>query len=83
MEWMEQAICKQVDPELFVGEGHKNELRQRHAKAVKICKTCPVIFQCRDHALRLAAKSPIFGVWGGMTQAQINRQARGRQGQVA
>ena len=83
MEWMEQAVCKQVDPELFVGDCHANELRHRQRRAVKICKSCPVIFQCQQYALRLAAHSPIYGVWGGMTQAEINRQARCHQpGQV-
>lgn len=84
MEWMEQAVCKQVDPDLFVGDGHANDLRRRHARAIKICQTCPVIFQCRDYALRLAAESPVYGVWGGLTQAELNRQARRYQpGQVA
>lgn len=84
MEWMQQAICKQVDPDLFVGDGHPNDMRHRQTKAIKICKTCPVISQCRDYAMRLAAESPIYGVWGGMTPAEINRQARRHQpGQVA
>ena len=84
MEWMQQAVCKQVDPDLFVGDGHANDLRHRHTKAIKICKTCPVIFQCREYALRLAADSPVFGVWGGLTAAELNRQARRHQsGQVA
>lgn len=84
MEWIQQAVCRQVDPDLFVGDGHSNDLRHRHATAIKICNRCPVIQQCRQYALRLAVEAPVYGVWGGLTQAEINRQARRLQpGQVA
>lgn len=76
MEWIEQAICRQVDPDLFVGEGHPNDLRHRNQRAIAICKTCPVLMDCRAYAMAWARQSPIYGVWGGMTAAEINRQAR-------
>lgn len=76
MEWIQQAVCRQVDPDLFVGEGHANDLRHREKRAIKICKTCPVIAECRAYAMGLARQSPIFGVWGGMKAADINKQAR-------
>jgi WhiB family redox-sensing transcriptional regulator len=69
-------VCKQVDPDLFVGDGHSNDLRHRHNLAIKICHTCPVIEQCQEYALTLAQDSVIHGVWGGMHAVDINRQAR-------
>ena len=76
MEWIQQAICRQVDPDLFVGEGHSNDLRHREKRAIKVCNDCPVIVQCRAYAMGLAREAPIFGVWGGMRAADINKQAR-------
>lgn len=76
MEWIDQALFRQVDPELFVGEGHPNVLRHYHRRAIKICNACPVIEQCRAYAMGLARQSPIYGVWGGMKAEDINRQAR-------
>lgn len=76
MEWIQQAVCRQVDPDLFVGDCHANELRHREKRAIKICMTCPVMDECRAYAFGLARQSPIFGVWGGMKAVDINKQAR-------
>ena len=76
MEWIEQAICRQVDPDLFVADGNSIEVAHKSSRAKAICKTCPVMLQCRAFAMGWARQSPIYGVWGGMTAAEINRQAR-------
>jgi len=43
--------------------GPRRRARELAAKAV--CASCPVIAQCRAHAL--AAQEP-YGIWGGLTE---------------
>lgn len=76
MEWIEQAVCRQVDPDLFVADGNSIEVAHKSTEAKAICQTCPVIMQCRAYAMGLARQSPIYGVWGGMSALDINKQAR-------
>ncbi len=65
-EWQLQGACRHVDPEVFFhpeGErGPRKAARDRAARTV--CATCPVIAECRRHAL--AVQEP-YGVWGGLT----------------
>jgi WhiB family redox-sensing transcriptional regulator len=42
---------------------------KRIATAKAICATCPVIAQCREHALEV--QEP-YGVWGGMSEDERN-----------
>jgi WhiB family redox-sensing transcriptional regulator len=68
--WREQALCAQVDAELFfpdIGEGDKS----RQARAV--CWACPVREPCLAHAL---AHNEQFGIWGGHTAASRDRMRR-------
>ena len=49
----------------------------RDERAKAICQDCPVLEECRDHAL--STREP-YGVWGGMSEeerrAYYERQAR-------
>ena len=57
-EWMESAVCRQLDPELFFDPGMVEE-------AVKVCREyCPVLAECREWAIRGNLE---FGVVGGMS----------------
>ena len=51
--------------------------RRRDERAKAICQDCPVLDECRDHAL--STREP-YGVWGGMSEeerrAYYERQAR-------
>ncbi len=64
--WQQHGACRDVDPDVFFhpsGErGPDKEDRDQAARAV--CATCPVITDCRRHAL--AVREP-YGVWGGLT----------------
>jgi WhiB family redox-sensing transcriptional regulator len=66
-DWQFQGACRDADPSVFFhpeGErGPSREARDRAAKAV--CASCPVITQCRAHAL--SVREP-YGVWGGLTE---------------
>ena len=71
-DWQLQGSCRRVGPDVFFhpeGErGPAREARERAAKAV--CATCPVIEQCREHAL--AVREP-YGVWGGLSEDDRER----------
>jgi WhiB family redox-sensing transcriptional regulator len=70
--WMQSALCTQVDPELFHPEKGMSS-----TKAKKICSACPVRTQCADHAIN----SPVLvhGVWGGLSE-QERRDIRRTRG---
>lgn len=56
-EWVKQAACRDMNPEVFFPErGSQADL----AKAV--CARCPVSDHCLDHALRANERR---GIWGG------------------
>lgn len=66
-EWQYEGLCRTVSPELFFHpEGERGPARRRRDERAKaLCRQCPVLKQCRDHAL--SAQEP-YGVWGGMTE---------------
>jgi len=64
-EWTRDALCAQVDPELwFPDKGGST----RPAK--RICRDCPVLAECRDYAL---ARGDLDGVWGGLSERERRR----------
>src|SRR5665647_715503 len=66
-DWQYQGACRSADPTLFFHpEGERGSARRRRAEAAKaICQACPVLQQCRTHAL--AVREP-YGVWGGISE---------------
>lgn len=57
-EWVEDAVCAQVDPDLFFpNEGDYHQAR----RAKELCQTCPVINECADYAIRAGIRDGIFG----------------------
>lgn len=70
-EWQYEGLCRTVDPESFFSPDAERgpRRRNREAAAKALCFECPVIAQCRKHAL--AVQEP-YGVWGGLT---INERA--------
>ena len=62
-----QGACRALPTEMFFhpeGErGPRRRNREQNAKAV--CASCPVIQQCRAHAL--AVREP-YGIWGGLSE---------------
>jgi WhiB family transcriptional regulator, redox-sensing transcriptional regulator len=66
-EWQLQGACRAADPDLFFHpEGERGPRRTRRDEAARaVCAGCPVLGQCRDHAL--AVREP-YGVWGGLTE---------------
>jgi WhiB family redox-sensing transcriptional regulator len=69
-DWREQALCAEVDPELFFPEkGRPN------SEAAKICGRCAVQSECREDALQSHAR---FGIWGGLTERGRRRENRNK-----
>ncbi len=51
----------------FSPEGERGRARSnREQRAKALCRDCPVLTQCRTHALTIAEP---FGVWGGLSEA--------------
>lgn len=67
-EWQDRGLCRKADRRLFFEpdseRGRRRHLREEAAKAV--CQRCPVLEQCRAHAVGVED----YGVWGGLTAAE-------------
>ncbi|HWC78872.1 MAG TPA: WhiB family transcriptional regulator [Pseudonocardiaceae bacterium] len=68
-DWQLRAACRDLDTAQFFHPDRERGLRreERDAKAKQVCHSCPVIVECRRHAL--ATHEP-YGVWGGMTEKE-------------
>lgn len=75
-KWTEEALCREVDPDLWYPENHADQ--GRNAKMV--CRRCPVRAACLEYALR---HNEQYGIWGGLSRKQRDAVARQRRGQVA
>ncbi|MFF0147598.1 MULTISPECIES: WhiB family transcriptional regulator [Amycolatopsis] len=68
-EWQLRGSCRGADSSLFFHtdneRGSARERRESRAKA--ICQTCPVLAQCRRHAM--AVEEP-YGIWGGLGEIE-------------
>lgn len=66
-QWQYEGACQALPTEMFFhpdGErGPSRRNRENTAKA--ICSSCPVIAQCREHAL--SVQEP-YGIWGGLSE---------------
>jgi WhiB family redox-sensing transcriptional regulator len=83
-DWQLRAACRDVDAAMFFPPDRERGPHRatREAQARRVCARCPVIAECRRHAL--AVHEP-YGVWGGLTEAERahilrapDRVARGR-----
>jgi WhiB family transcriptional regulator, redox-sensing transcriptional regulator len=72
-QWSWQALgrCREHPAELFFPEEESRRTRRAlEDRAKRICQDCPVLAECRAHAL----KTPeTYGVWGAMTAAERAR----------
>lgn len=59
MNWRDQGLCAEVDPELWFPEKGGSA-----APAKRICRQCPVRAECLAYALD---NHEWWGVWGGLT----------------
>lgn len=69
--WEREARCRGEDASLFFGPNRfepKRERLARESAAKEICRTCPVLAECREHAVSLDES---FGVWGGLSESEL------------
>ncbi len=79
-EWQYEGACNNADPDTFFSPEFERGPRRaaREAKAKSFCATCPVVQQCREHAL--SVQEP-YGVWGGLTVNERAEILAGRKAQ--
>jgi len=68
-EWQRHGNCRNMDSAVFFHpDGERGLAREKRvARAKQICQSCPVIAECRRHALTV--QEP-FGVWGGLDETE-------------
>lgn len=64
-DWLTQAACREVDPELFFPVGLSAAARAQTERAKAVCEVCPVRSECLKWALDTGQTA---GVWGGMSE---------------
>jgi WhiB family transcriptional regulator, redox-sensing transcriptional regulator len=73
--WQLEGKCLGQPLEVFFPDDQVRSERRRHENAAKrICRECPVLNKCRDHALRTPEP---HGIWGAMTPAERTRALLG------
>lgn len=76
-DWQLHGLCRDLETAVFFHpdneRGPARRRRQEHAK--QICRRCPVVAQCRQHAL--STREP-FGVWGGLDEDERRAIFAGR-----
>jgi WhiB family redox-sensing transcriptional regulator len=68
LQWMDDALCRQIDAELFFPQPHTVP-----HDAKKACSLCPVRFPCLEYALT----QNVEGVWGGTTPLERQKMKKG------
>ncbi len=82
-DWQMHGLCRGVDSSMFFHpDGERGRARaQRESRAKEMCRSCPVIAQCREHALNVAEP---YGIWGGgMSETEREMYARHRRRRIA
>ncbi len=66
-DWQKEAACIGKTDIFFGPTNEKTQIRRkREAIAKTICRSCPVLVQCRDYA----RANPEYGIWGGETEEE-------------
>lgn len=82
--WVGEALCGSVDPELFFDRGQEttaqsnidkigNANRLRREAAKRVCDHCPVLLKCREHYI-----NEEHGVFGGLDRDERRALRRAR-----
>ena len=76
-DWQLHGSCRGQDSATFFHpEGERGRARSlREARAKAICRSCPVLMQCRSHALKVGEP---YGVWGGLSESERNEILRAK-----
>lgn len=75
--WQTLGSCRRLPPEVFFPEdAGRTGRRAREEHAKRICRECPVVKDCREHAL---AVRETHGVWGAMSARDRAKLLTARQ----
>ena len=67
-DWQLRGACRGVDSAVFFPpDGERGRARaKRERQAKEWCRNCPVLAECRVHALSVGEP---YGIWGGMSES--------------
>jgi len=73
LSWHDQALCAEVDAELFFPEAEDDaeSTAVQADQAHGVCLGCPVRAECLTHAL---ARPEMFGTWGALSARELARE---------
>jgi WhiB family redox-sensing transcriptional regulator len=77
-DWQAKGACRGMDSSgFFHAERERGPSRAaREEQAKQVCRRCPVLEECRRHALTV--EEP-YGVWGGQTETERRALLRERR----
>lgn len=78
--WMQDGLCRQVDPDLFFPTGMGAAIRVATANAKRVCNQCPVRSRCLEWSVETGQST---GVWGGLSEDERRQLLRTRAEQRA
>ena len=76
MDWVQRALCRDADPELFFPVGTTGQALEQVAIAKAVCGRCPVRPECLEWSLVTAQDA---GVWGGLSEEERRAIRRARR----
>lgn len=75
--WMDEAVCLTVDPEVFfpIANRKGTQVRAQQVKqATRVCANCPVLDECFNYAKLMNITD---GIWGGIDfEDPLNKRLR-------
>ena len=63
--WKTEARCLGSDPDMWFATDGDGSLV---AKAKQVCRSCPVLRECREYAVSNGIR---YGVWGGLAEREL------------
>jgi len=71
-DWQLRGLCRGMDSALFFHTPNErgSAREQREARAKAVCARCPVVTECRNHALTV---EETYGIWGGLGESELRR----------
>ncbi|HEX6343590.1 WhiB family transcriptional regulator [Umezawaea sp.] len=69
-DWQLSGLCRGVDSALFFHTPNErgSARERRESRAKELCARCPVMVECRAHALTI---EETYGIWGGLGESEL------------
>lgn len=77
-QWQTLGACRGLQTTMFFHPEYErgDTRRRRETEAKAVCQRCPVIEQCRTHALKVHEP---YGVWGGLSAEEREERFRAQR----